>query len=69
MPSAVESYKGYRIAVYSPLGYYAVVTPPGGNAVIHFGNRRPTATIVEGADICLERAKALVDGLTDQVGE
>lgn len=63
MPSIVEIYKGYRIAVYSPQGHYAVVTPPGGNAVIDFGSRRPTATIVEGAEICLERARALVDEL------
>jgi hypothetical protein len=60
MPSRVEEHRGYRIAIYSPLNHYAVVTPPGGNAVIDFG-KPAVATVVEGADVCLVRAKTLID--------
>jgi hypothetical protein len=64
VPQYVEEFKGYRIAIYSPLDHYAVITPPGGNAVIDFGDRRPTATASEGMAVCLERAKSLLDQLT-----
>lgn len=63
MPANVEQYKGYRIAIYSPGEHFAVVTPPGGNAVIDFVHGRPEASRLEGAEVCLERAKAAIDGL------
>lgn len=63
MPSRVEHYRGYRIAIYSPTGHFAVVTPPGSNAVIEFGAQRPASSVVEGSDVCLDRAKAAVDSI------
>jgi hypothetical protein len=69
MPNHVEEFKGYRIAIYSPLDHYAVITPPGGNAVMDFGARRPVATVAEGYAVCLDRAKALVVELTLGTGD
>jgi hypothetical protein len=69
MPNHVEEFKGYRIAIYSPLDHYAVITPPGGNAVIDFGARQPVATVAEGYAVCLDRAKALIDELTAEAGD
>lgn len=66
MPSSVHEYRGYRIAIYSPNWHYAVVTPPGSNRVIEFGNERPTSSVVEGPDTCLIRAKAVIDGMTER---
>jgi len=65
MPSSVHEYREYRIAIYSPLWHYAVVTPPGSNRVIEFGNDVPTASVVEGPDVCLARARAVVDQLVE----
>jgi hypothetical protein len=45
------------------------MTPPGNNAVMNLGARIPRATAVEGADVCLERAKDLVDELTAEVSD
>ena len=53
MPAHVEEYRGYRIAIYSPGDHYAVMTPPGSNAVMNLGARIPRATAIEGADVCL----------------
>lgn len=61
MPSHVESYRDYRVAVYSPGGHFAVITAPGSNAVLDLKDRQPRSTVVEGADICLARAKTVVD--------
>lgn len=61
MPSMVHEYKGYRIAIYSPLSHFSVVTPPGCNSVIDVKDRQPRASIVEGPLLCLDRAQALVD--------
>ena len=69
MPKYQEEYKGYRIVVYSPGSNYAVITPPGGNAVIDFGSRQPRSTIVEGVAVCVERAQALIDELAAEVSE
>jgi hypothetical protein len=66
--SHVEEYKGYRLAIYSPNDHYAVITAPGSNAAMDFGIRWPRSTVVEGAEKCLERAKALIDELTVDVG-
>ncbi|TWF49494.1 hypothetical protein [Neorhizobium alkalisoli] len=63
MPSIVHEYKGYRIAIYSPSGHFAVICPPGSNRVIDFKERQPRATVVEGPLVCLERAQALVESL------
>ncbi|TDK38767.1 hypothetical protein E2F50_01030 [Rhizobium deserti] len=68
MPNHVEEFKGYRIAIYSLLDHCAVITPPGGNAVMDFGAHRPVATVAEGYTVCLDRAKALVDELTAEPG-
>ncbi len=58
MPSSVHEYREYRIAIYSPLWHYAVVTPAGSNRVIEFGNDEPTSSVDEGPDVCLTRARA-----------
>lgn len=63
MPSLVWEYRGYRIAIYSPISHFAVITPPGSNRIIDLGNRQPRATVVEGPLVCLERAKAAIDEL------
>jgi hypothetical protein len=63
MPSTVREYQGYRIAIYSPISHFAVITPPGSNRIIDLGDRQPRATVVEGPLVCLDRAKAVVDGL------
>jgi hypothetical protein len=55
MPSLVREYQGYRIAIYSPISHFAVITPPGSNRIIE----QPRATVVEGPLVCLDRAKAL----------
>ncbi|MNI37778.1 hypothetical protein D3C73_918920 [compost metagenome] len=68
MPSHVETYHDYRIAIYSPAGHFAVISPPGRNAVLGLGARQPRSTVVEGVDVCLDRAKALVDGLSESDG-
>jgi hypothetical protein len=62
MPARIEEYKGYRIAIYSPMDNYAVITAPGENAVIDFGPATPRSSVVEGPIVCLERAKAAIDG-------
>ncbi len=64
MPAHVEEYRGYRIAIYSPGDHYAVMTPPGSNSVMDLRDRIPRSTAAEGRELCLERAKALVDELT-----
>lgn len=61
MPAYLEEYKGYRITIYSPNDHYAVVTPPGSNAIMDFGDRQPRAKATEGLQVCLDRAKALID--------
>ncbi|MGF9565081.1 hypothetical protein AAIH70_16325 [Neorhizobium sp. BT27B] len=66
MPSSVHEYRGYRIAIYSPSWHFAVVTPPGSNRVIVFGNEKPTASVVEGSEACLTRAEAVVDGMIER---
>ncbi|WP_149342778.1 hypothetical protein [Neorhizobium sp. P12A] len=63
MPSQVHHHRGYRIAIYSPTDNYAVITPPGSNAVIDFKERQPQSTVVEGPNVCLERAIDLIDSL------
>jgi hypothetical protein len=63
MPKHQEEYKGYRIVIYSPLDHKAVIMPPGRNAVMDFGDRQPSATVVEGLEVCLQRAKSLIDEL------
>lgn len=65
MPVQVEEYRGYRVAIYSRNDHYAVITAPGGNAAMDFGIYWPRSTVVEGAAICLERAMALIDGVSD----
>jgi hypothetical protein len=62
MPARVDTYKEYRIAIYSPGEHFAVVTPPGGNAVLAFRGGRPEASRLEEAEVCLERAKRAIDG-------
>ncbi|WP_105430247.1 hypothetical protein [Neorhizobium sp. T6_25] len=63
MPKFVDHHRGYRIAIYSPNDHYAVITPPGGNAVLQLREQVPRATLVEGLATCLERARQLIDGL------
>ncbi|CUX72226.1 hypothetical protein AGR6A_pb0031 [Agrobacterium sp. NCPPB 925] len=63
MPAHIEHYKNHRIAIYSPGDHFAVVTPPGGNAVMSFPAGRPEASRLEGPEVCLERAKAAIDEL------
>jgi hypothetical protein len=46
MPSRIEIYRGYRVAVYSPIAHFAVLTPPGSNAVIDLGTRQPRSNVV-----------------------
>jgi len=65
MSSMVREYHQYRIAIYSPSDHFAVVTPPGGNSVIDFKGRQARSSVVEGPLVCLDRAQALIDGLTD----
>ena len=65
----VEEYRGYRVAIYSRNDHHAVITAPGGNAAMDFGIYWPRSTVVEGAAICLERAMALIDELTESVSE
>ena len=65
MPSHIERYRDYRLAVYSPGGHFAVITAPGSNAVLDLRERQPRSTVVEGVDTCLERAKTLVDRLIE----
>jgi len=60
LPAHVEEFQGYRITIYSPSGHFAVITPPGSNAVMQLGNRRPESTVVEGKLACLDRARALI---------
>lgn len=62
MPSLAREYRGYRIAIYSPISHFAVITPLGSNRIIDLGDRQPRATGVEGPLVCLDRAKAVVDG-------
>jgi hypothetical protein len=64
VPSYVEQFKGYRISIYSPNDHYAVITPPGSNAALDFGERRPQASVVEGLEACLGRARASIEALT-----
>lgn len=66
MPSMVREYRQYRIAIYSPSGHFAIVTPPGSNRVIDFKDRQARSTVVEGPLVCLDRAQALVDALADR---
>lgn len=66
MPSIVRDFEGYRIAIYSPLGHFAVVTPPGSNRVVDLGERQPRSTVVEGPLVCLERAERLVAELVSE---
>lgn len=61
MPSAVHEFNGYRIAIYSPLSHFAVITPPESNLVIDLGQRQPRSTVVEGPLVCLARAEALIE--------
>jgi len=65
MPSAVRDFRGYRIAIYSPSGHFAVITPPGSNRVIDLGEKQPRATIVEGPLVCLSRAEELIETLLE----
>jgi hypothetical protein len=69
MPVYVEEYRGYRVAIYSQHDHHAVITAPGGNAAMDFGIYWPRSTVVEGAAICLERAMALIEELTESVGD
>jgi hypothetical protein len=63
MPAMVREFQGYRIAIYSPLDHFAVITPPGCNRVIDFKEAQPRSTVVEGLLVCLARAEALIQGL------
>jgi hypothetical protein len=63
VPKFVDHHRGYRIAIYSPNDHYAVITPPGSNAVLQLGEQVPRATVVEGLATCLERARQLIGGL------
>lgn len=66
MPSMVREYQGYRIAIYSPGGHFAVITAPGSNRVLDLKEMQPRSTVVEGPLACLQRAKALVQIVTEQ---
>jgi len=66
MASSIEYHIDYRIAIYSPGGHFAVITPPGSNAVINLGPKQPKSTVVEGAAVCLQRARAIIDALNAQ---
>lgn len=63
MASTVAYYREYRIAIYSPGGHFAVITPPRSNAVINFGSKRPKSSVVEGPEICIQRAKIMIDDM------
>lgn len=68
MPSLVREYRGHRIAIYSPSDHFAVVTPPGGNGVMDFKGREARSSIAEGPLVWLDRAQALIDGLSGEAG-
>lgn len=60
MPSMVCESDGYRIAIYSPGGHFAVITAPASNRVLDLKEKQPRSTVVEGPLVCLQRAEALV---------
>ncbi|PWE54426.1 hypothetical protein DEM27_20160 [Metarhizobium album] len=60
MPSMVREFEGYRIAIYSPGGHFAVITAPANNRVLDLKEKQPRSTVVEGPLVCLQRAEALV---------
>ena len=63
MPAHVEKYRGYRIAIYSPSDHHGVMTLPGSKSVMDLRDRIPRSTAAEGRDLCLQRAKVLIDEL------
>lgn len=63
MPSLVRESQGCCIAIYSPISHFAVITPPGSNRVLNLRDQQPRATVVEGPLVCLDPAKAVVDGM------
>ncbi len=66
MPSMVREFKGYRIAIYSPGGHFAVITAPASNRVLDLKDGRPQSTVVEGALVCLARAETVVQALVER---
>jgi hypothetical protein len=53
-------YRGYRIRAYQTKKFFANIVAPGTNAVLR---NIPTATLDEGEDVLLSRAKNMVDAL------
>ena len=46
--------------------HFAVITPSGSKRVIDFKQAQPRSKVVEGAAVCLDRSKDLVDALPER---